>query len=248
MARFNRQSAIHRRAFTLIEVLVVIAIIAIVMAIVFPVFAAVREKGRAQTCMNNLSQLGKAFQLYTQDYDGYLPRAFSIVSRGRGVWVAVSPPCTFSLFLPSGCRYMPEEGTLYPYVKNPAVYVCPSDPLGSQTRLTYRMNVRLGVDIIVVHESEITKPSQTVLLVEKSYDPISDAPGFRGDVDPLFADVALPCHFDDERCVNLPTGEVRCLEHVSCYHNGATNVLFVDGHVKLFPRDTLKSGYFLINQ
>jgi prepilin-type N-terminal cleavage/methylation domain-containing protein len=42
-------------AFTLIELLVVIAIIAVLAAILFPVFASVREKGRRATCLSNLS-------------------------------------------------------------------------------------------------------------------------------------------------------------------------------------------------
>ena len=45
------------KAFTLIELLVVIAIIAILAAILFPVFAKVREKARQTSCASNLNQL-----------------------------------------------------------------------------------------------------------------------------------------------------------------------------------------------
>jgi prepilin-type N-terminal cleavage/methylation domain-containing protein/prepilin-type processing-associated H-X9-DG protein len=61
-----------RRGFTLIELLVVIAIIAILAAILFPVFARARESARQTTCANNLNQIGKAFAMYYEDWDGTL--------------------------------------------------------------------------------------------------------------------------------------------------------------------------------
>src|SRR5689334_13663709 len=59
----------RRRGFTLIELLVVIAIIAILAAILFPVFAQVRENARAASCLSNQKQIGTAVMLYAQDYD-----------------------------------------------------------------------------------------------------------------------------------------------------------------------------------
>ncbi len=63
----------RRRAFTLIELLIVIAIIAVLAAIIFPVFASVREKARQATCASNLRQIGLAYTQYTQDNNEQMP-------------------------------------------------------------------------------------------------------------------------------------------------------------------------------
>jgi len=77
-----------RRGFTLIELLVVIAIIAILAAILFPVFARVREKARQTDCLSNIRQLGVAFGLYKSDWEGAFPPA-ACVTVGSVGWVRV---------------------------------------------------------------------------------------------------------------------------------------------------------------
>src|SRR3954469_7677239 len=74
----------HRRpsarpAFTLIELLVVIAVLALLAAILFPVFARVREKARQTVCRSNLHQLGLAVAMYRQDYDGLPPHLSTLL-------------------------------------------------------------------------------------------------------------------------------------------------------------------------
>ena len=64
-----------RRGFTLIELLVVIAVVAILAALLFPVFAQVREDARKTSCLSNERQLGAALLLYVQDYDEQFPQS-----------------------------------------------------------------------------------------------------------------------------------------------------------------------------
>jgi prepilin-type N-terminal cleavage/methylation domain-containing protein len=58
--------------FTLMELLVVIAMIAILSTIAYPVFIGVQERAKALKDMNNLRQIGVATQLYLNDNDGIL--------------------------------------------------------------------------------------------------------------------------------------------------------------------------------
>jgi prepilin-type N-terminal cleavage/methylation domain-containing protein/prepilin-type processing-associated H-X9-DG protein len=61
------------RAFTLIEVMVVLAIIVIMMAMVYPAFTTISERAKATKDMSNLRQIGLAIQTYLNDSDQILP-------------------------------------------------------------------------------------------------------------------------------------------------------------------------------
>jgi prepilin-type N-terminal cleavage/methylation domain-containing protein/prepilin-type processing-associated H-X9-DG protein len=114
--RLQRESEAHMKrkqettGFTLIELLVVIAVIAIIAAILFPVFAQVREKARQSSCASNLKQIGTALAMYAQDYDETMPATVS------------APPINGG-----NDTNMPFDRQLATYVKNDQVYACPSD-------------------------------------------------------------------------------------------------------------------------
>ena len=115
----------RKQAFTLIELLMVIAIIAILAALLFPVFGRARDKGRQAVCASNEKQIGLAAAQYIQDYDERYPLGHAPVA---------NPLATFD----SGGDYEPHFIELVrPYIKNSqnqGVWRCPSDPSARFTK------------------------------------------------------------------------------------------------------------------
>ena len=141
-----------RRAFTLIELLVVIAIIAILAAILFPVYARLKEKAIRTLCLSNCKQLGTAFQAYVDDNDGKYP-GYGGVAQPDG-WV-LSP-----------ARYViqVEKGALFSYVKNRDLYVCPFQrKMNVDIKLSYTMNSKLQY----LPQGNIKSPCGCLLLIEE---------------------------------------------------------------------------------
>jgi len=70
--RFVR-AGVLKKAFTLIELLIVIAVIAVLMSILLPVFSRVKEQARRTKCASNLRQHVYALTMYAHDNSGRLP-------------------------------------------------------------------------------------------------------------------------------------------------------------------------------
>lgn len=126
----------RRSGFTLMELLIVIAIISILAAMLFPAINYVREKARKNECLNNLRQWGVALQGYLDEHRGRFPTygAAKEDTSGAAVaspaltvadaWYNVLPPY-IGLDALKDMERTPGPGR---GIKSP--FLCPSEPVG----------------------------------------------------------------------------------------------------------------------
>jgi prepilin-type N-terminal cleavage/methylation domain-containing protein/prepilin-type processing-associated H-X9-DG protein len=121
------QRVMRRSGFTLVEILVVTAILAVLAGILFPVLAQARAQARTAACASNLRQLGMAFAMYAQDADERLPD-FHVDSlcaaRAAQVPYWHDRFCRGLSLMPGQLSYV---GLLAPYLRSPWLTFCPAD-------------------------------------------------------------------------------------------------------------------------
>jgi prepilin-type N-terminal cleavage/methylation domain-containing protein/prepilin-type processing-associated H-X9-DG protein len=238
-------------AFTLIELLVVIAIIALLAAILFPVFAQAREKGRQAACQSNLRQIGVAIRMYAQDADDtYVPKynciTYDPVYKDHCTVPTLQPGGTlnppFPQWLPASNDPVGTPYLLEPYIKNDGVRLCPSrktyPPLPGETidaEGRYVMNAwdtfyasSLGLKETAPQgrpDSEVREPSGTLMVWEHNNNASECQNGQDGG--------------NTERPADIKG-------HWSDNHAGGFNALYCDGHVKRLSFRMLRRRDFTI--
>lgn len=111
-----RESGLDAKSgFTLVELLIVLAIVSVVSAILFPVFASAKRKAQATRCAGNLRQIYAGSLLYAGDADGLAPSGPTTASEcGRGHFRYDEEPA-------------PAERRLARYLSTREVWRCPAE-------------------------------------------------------------------------------------------------------------------------
>jgi prepilin-type N-terminal cleavage/methylation domain-containing protein/prepilin-type processing-associated H-X9-DG protein len=206
-----------RHAFTLIELLVVIAIIAILSAILFPVFAQVREKARAINCLSNMKQIATAVNMYVQDND---ERLFFRGGSAKSV-MRNNTPNSLAAF-----RWW---NLLMPYIKSNGIFVCPSDPEPTLSPDVNGNNVILRSYIANTAPEDLTlaqvdKPTDTIVVTEKT------------------DTIGIPPAPNTSSWIGVFNGEMSknpATNGAATRHQGGMNCSFLDGHARWLTLDSI---------
>lgn len=132
----------RRRAFTLVELLIVIGIIAVLAGFLLTSGSRVRKQSAQLQCANNLRHLAMAFTMYAQDNEGRFPDPFK----------------TFAPGLPPITKYL---GRVDPAT----VAVCPADDVSQRPyKFSYSANVLIAP---AVRLAAVQVPARKILLIDE---------------------------------------------------------------------------------
>jgi prepilin-type N-terminal cleavage/methylation domain-containing protein len=185
----NLGRSYRRQAFTLLELLAVIATIAILASLLLPVLSKAKIKAQRTQCFSNLRQLGYAWSMYLEENSGYLVQSYP--TNNPQAWVQGN----MKMAAEATNASLLAQGKLYPYNQSASVYHCPADQgvVSGNAVLpsvrSYSMNNFMGgrdQDIpaypnmaaanysIYTKDSDIPRPSQMWVMLDEDERSIDD--------------------------------------------------------------------------
>ena len=208
------------RAFTLVELLVVIAVVGILASLLLPALNQGKAAARRIQCVDNLRQLGLATQMYWDENDDFTFRyQVGATNGGRLYWFGWIKPGT------EGNRdFDASLGALYPYLQGNGVEICPSLDYNNTlykykargAAYGYGYNLHLGQRSI--NTSQIARPADTVLMADAAQ--VND---FQAPASPDNPMIEEFYYVDADDGGGYPNAHFR--------HQKLANVLLCDGHV-----------------
>lgn len=149
-------------AFTLVELLVVVAILALLLAILLPSLGAARAQSRAATCGTNLRELGIATHVYADENRDALI-ALLETRTGYVHWIQLLEPY---IKTPAICRCRDDQSTNW--AKDPF-----HDTQGLRTT-SFVLNHEISPDLGIYKRGQVQHPARTVFFAEFKDDQVGD--------------------------------------------------------------------------
>jgi prepilin-type N-terminal cleavage/methylation domain-containing protein/prepilin-type processing-associated H-X9-DG protein len=155
------------KGFTLIELLVVVAIIGILVSILMPSLHRAKDAAKQAVCMSNMSQISKAYTMYSTRNNGFLVSAETSGTHKGPIWVQHSR-WNFDTNI--------EKSPLWPYIKSKSVFQCSGETrhinlTNGNYKRSYSLNVHLNgngwVTDIVRNFNLIERPANTLQFVDE---------------------------------------------------------------------------------
>jgi prepilin-type processing-associated H-X9-DG protein len=229
-------------AFTLLELLVVIAVIVILAGLLLPNLSQAKESARSINCMSNLRQLQLCWQMYADDYAGvFAPNDWIATMEGGGIGGAEDSTqtswCEGDARMDTTTSNL-QLGLLYPYNNSPGIYHCPSDvstiedadwnPLPQLRNRSYNMSQSVnGYPDLTNSDYEL--PVGTMQPCFASFSEVTNpAPAQLF----VFIDENEVTLLDDQFGYPSPGMGEEWWDMPSNRHNQGANLSFADGHVE----------------
>lgn len=135
----------HKVAFTLIELVVVLATLAVIATMLLPALAGTQVKNQKAACLNNLKQMGLAFRLWETDSGGKCPMAISSSRGGVQEYLSHSsgsstPDAALKTLCP-GMTYMVISNEL----STAKILFCPTDNIHPRAATNFTYQDLLGI-------------------------------------------------------------------------------------------------------